>query len=36
MNYPRYVQHVVAVITAYTSQSAINTGRNWKRYWKPD
>lgn len=34
MNYQENVQHVVAVTTAYTSQNAINIGRNWKRYWK--
>lgn len=31
MNYQENVQHVVAVITAYTFQSVINIGRNWKR-----
>ena len=31
MNYQGNVQHVVAVTTAYTSQSAMNIGRNWKR-----
>lgn len=34
MNYQENVQHVVAVTIAYTSQSATNIGRNWKRYWK--